>query len=650
MCGIYGVLRPDAAEAAGRLPTMREFLRHRGPDAEGVETLPDAWLGHLRLSIIDLSPAGAQPMWDVERRACISYNGEIYNYRELREECRGAGMSFRSASDTEVILNQYLLHGERAFDRLNGIFAFCLHDVRSGDSYLVRDPMGVKPLYYAETPAGIYFASELKALARTGVVPPEIDGAALQAYLQLDFVPAPMSILKGVRKLREGHLIKVGRAGPLTPRRYTTLPRDAPIRTVPLEQDVAEFDRLIRRAVERQLVSDVPLGVFLSGGIDSSIVAKVATEVSGRKISTFSIGFEDRSFDESRWFEEVAREIGTEHHMEILDPRALLDLVPLVSNVACEPLADGSIFPTYLLCRFARRNVTVALSGDGADELFGGYPTYLAARMARLARRIPRPITGSLARLAHAALPVNHDNFSFDFRLKKLLEGLHPDAILRNARWLGSFYPEDLPSLLTRYEPGHQVRLERMLHEPPDEAGDVSELERLLRMDQRFYLNDGVLVKVDRASMASSLEVRVPFLDPEMVAFARTLPPERKIRGRDFKHILKLWGRGRVPRSVLVRPKKGFGTPLGKWFRAELRDLVRDVLSPSRIAAQGFFRPDYVGRLLCEHQEGRKDNRKLIFNLLAFSLWYDTLRDSTPPRLGKPVPEEAALSPRAGAR
>jgi len=625
MCGIYGALH-TGRDPGPILAAMRNLLRHRGPDGEGIERVPRGILGHLRLSIIDLSPAASQPMWDRERLACIVFNGEIYNYRELRDECRLSGVPFRSDSDTEVILGQYLLHGESAFDRLNGIFAFCLYDARSGDFYLVRDHMGVKPLYYTESTEGLFFASELKALIRTGAVDPEVDEAALQAYLQLDFVPAPMSIVRGVRKLREGHLLRVEASGRRTLRAYSSLERPSPVENAPVADDVEAFDRIIHRAVERQLVADVPLGVFLSGGLDSSIVAQAACEVSGKKIATFSIGFDDRSFDESRWFEEVAKGLGTDHHVENLGPRAMLDLIPSISAIACEPIADGSIFPTLLLCRFARRHVTVALSGDGADELFGGYPTYSAARMSGAISLLPPSLLRAITSTAHAVMPVSYENFSFDFRVKKFLGGLHRDPVLRNQRWLGSFLPESLPLLMRKFDPAHQVDLEAMLHEPASRAMGRSTLERLLRTDQRFYLQDGVLVKVDRTSMSCSLEVRVPFLDPEMVAFARSLPDARKLKGRDFKHIMKLYAAKRVPRTVLNRPKKGFGAPLGKWFRSELKDLVGDMLSPRRIEAQGYFRPEAVTRLVEDHWAGRRDNRKPLFNLLAFVLWRESFQ------------------------
>ncbi|HYM62218.1 MAG TPA: asparagine synthase (glutamine-hydrolyzing) [Thermoanaerobaculia bacterium] len=630
MCGIYGVIGA-AGELAPAMRAMRDALRHRGPDGEGLVHLKGAILGHLRLSIIDLTEAAAQPLWDSGRRVCITYNGEIYNYRELRQECLAAGLDLHSQSDTEVIAGQYLLHGERAFARLNGMFAFCLHDARTGESYLVRDPMGIKPLYYAETPAGLVFASELGALMRSGLVSSDVDRAALQAYLQLDYVPAPMALLRGVRKLREGHLLHADAKGGRTIRAYSPLAGPSPEQRR-WDDPVAELSRILREVVKRQMIADVPVGVFLSGGLDSSIVAQMASEVAPSRIRTFSIGFEDASFDESRHFDAVARAIGSEHHTEVLSASAMLEIVPRIAEVLSEPVADGSIFPTYLLARFTRQSVKVALSGDGADELFAGYPTY---RAARIADRLPmtaarRPLLAA----ANALLPVRHENFSFDFKVKKFLAGLHRDPILRNARWLGTFLPEDLPDLLEDFQPAPQHKLEAMLHEPAALAPRGNALEALLRTDQRFYLQDGVLVKVDRASMAHSLEVRVPMLDLELADFARSLGPEWKLRGRSFKAILKAHAaRAPLPAAVVTRPKKGFGAPLAFWFRGPLRDLAGDVLAPARLARRGLLRPAYVTRLLEEHWSGRRDHRKAIFNLLLLTMWLDAL-DATPRFVG----------------
>ncbi len=622
MCGIHGILAPhgDVSEALER---MGARLAHRGPDGSGIERCPNGQLGHTRLRIIDLSEAASQPLWDAGHRVCVVFNGEIYNYRELRAECAGAGIELRSASDTEAIVGLYLLEGERAFARLDGIFAFCLLDARSGEAFLVRDPMGVKPLYWAQRPEGLVFASELGALVGSGLVPPDVDQAGLQAYLQLDYVPGPGSIVHGVAKLREGHLLHLDASGRRSVRRYAPPPPSVADGPRTLEQDVAEFDRLIHRTVERQLVADVPVGVFLSGGLDSSIVAHTAAEVSPSRVATFSIGFEDPSFDESRWSSLVAASIGSDHHAEVLGPRALLDLVPSVADVLSEPLADGSIFPTLLLSRFTRRHVTVALSGDGADELFAGYPTYRAAALARWPSRLPGAVRRSLAAAADHLLPVGHGNFSLDFKLRKFFAGLDPDPVLRNARWLGTFEPGELPLLLRGHDAALQPALETLLHEPSAESPGVSGLESLLRTDQRFYMQDQVLVKVDRASMSCALEVRVPYLAPEIVAFARALPPGRKLRGSRGKALLRAYASRRLPPEIVGREKKGFGAPLGRWFRGELRELVEDVLSPASLDRHGIFEARYVSRLLREHAAGRRDHRKRLLNLLMFQLWWN---------------------------
>ncbi|MEA2491774.1 MAG: hypothetical protein QOH21_3566 [Acidobacteriota bacterium] len=609
MCGIAGVLaaRGDAMRIAR---AMHAELAHRGPDGEGIEQHGGAILCHRRLSIIDLSDAAAQPMTDVRGLAHISYNGEIYNYRELRDECVRRGMEFRSASDTEVVLNLYLLDGEAAFTRLNGMFALALVDERSGDAWLVRDAMGIKPLYWSETEHGVVFASELGAIVRSGAVPFEVDRAALQAYAQLDFVPGPMSMVRGVRKLPGGWALHVTREGRVTERFLGS--------AIP-ERPSGRFDEVLRAAVARQMIADVPVGVFLSGGIDSSIVARVASDLAGR-ISTFSVAFDDPTFDESRWFDMAARAIGSDHHTERLTSRAMLDLVPDVARTTSEPLADGSIFPTLLLSRFARKHVKVALSGDGADELFAGYPTHRMIGAGRAYATLPRGLRRGISRAAHALLPVSTGNLSFDFKLKKFLDGAARDPIVQNERWLGSFAAEELPDALCSFDPRAQEALLALWHEPSRGVDDS--FEAVLRTDRRFYLQDQVLVKVDRASMASSLEVRVPMLDLEMVRFADALPRDQKLRGGQSKWVLREWARKHFPPELAARPKKGFGVPLARWFRGELRELLRDTLAPELIARDGFFAPRAVERLLDNHDRGRRDERKRLLNVLMFTLWY----------------------------
>ncbi|HVR38849.1 MAG TPA: asparagine synthase (glutamine-hydrolyzing) [Thermoanaerobaculia bacterium] len=624
MCGIAGVLavRVDVLTSA---EAMHARLAHRGPDAERIERAGNALLCHRRLSIIDLSEGGAQPMWDSSRRYCIAYNGEIYNYRELREECISRGASFRSSSDTEVILELFRLDGEASFARLNGMFALALVDTSTGEAWLVRDPVGIKPLYWASTNVGVAFASELRALLASGVVPLDVDQEALQAYAQLDFVPAPMSIVRGVCKLPGGMLLHVRRDGVVTERLYCQSPDGLKpvLHATSASEDVERFDRVIRDAVTRQLIADVPVGIFLSGGIDSSIVARVASDVAGR-VSTFSVAFDDVSFDETRWFEEVARAVGSEHHTERLTSSAMLELMPNVANVASEPLADGSIFPTMLLSRFTRQHVKVALSGDGADELFAGYPTHRLVGAGQAFARIPRGARRAIASAAHKLLPVSHANLSLDFRVKKFIDGADRDPIVQNERWLGTFRVEELPSLLTSFDPAAQERLVAAWHEPSRGVDDP--LEAVLRTDQRFYLQDGVLVKVDRASMASSLEVRVPMLDLEMIHFANGLPADRKLRHGRSKWILREWARKHFSPAIWQRPKKGFGAPLARWFREDLREFVRDTLAPQSLARDGFFAPRAVQALLEEHERGTRDQRKRIFNVLMFTLWYRCYR------------------------
>ena len=622
MCGIYGILRARGDNAAP-LRKMQARVAHRGPDGAGLENLGSAIFGHQRLSIIDLSEAGAQPMWDVRRQACITFNGEIYNYRELRAECVKAGLEFRSASDTEVILNLYLLHGEKAFARLNGIFALALFDARSGDAFLVRDPAGIKPMYYGESPHGIAFASELGALIASGLFALDVDREALQDYMQLDFVPSPMSMVRGIRKLPGGMLLHIPRDGAPGVRAYTTVPDDEIPSSPNSDADVYRFSALMEKVVERQMIADVPVGIFLSGGIDSSIVAHCATKVAG-KVSTFSIAFDDPSFDERPYFETVARAIGSDHHTETLRARTMLELVPRMASVVSEPLADGSIFPTYFLSRYTREHVKVALSGDGADELFGGYPTHRVWRAGRTAALLPARIRRAMSSASHKYLSVSHENLSLDFRIKKFLEGLDRDPLVQNERWLASFQPEDVATTATSFDPAAQSRLVASFHAAVEKAR--TPLERIVRLDRRFYLQDGVLVKTDRASMASSLEVRVPFLDNAMIAFANGLPADRKVRGRMSKWLLREYARQIFPESIWRRPKKGFGAPLAQWFRSELRPLVRDTLAPARIERNGFFRPEAITRLLDEHEAGTRDHRKRIFNVLMFTMWYEWAR------------------------
>jgi len=622
VCGIVGnvVARADRTPDRAVLARMNDRIAHRGPDDDGVFVRGPAGLAMRRLKIIDLA-TGHQPMAGEEGRVWVVFNGEIYNYHELREGLAARGHVFTTRSDTEVIVHAYEERGLASLGDLAGMFAFAIWDAPARTLVLARDRLGIKPLYYAVLPDQIVFASELKALLEHPAIERTLDLTALSRYLAHEYVPAPHSILRAVRKLPAGHWLTYtdGRVK-LEPYWDVQFQGDRGIGAA----EAAEALRgALDRSVKQHLVSDVPLGVFLSGGIDSSAVAAFAARHFPGRLKTFSIGFEDPSFDETAQARRVARALGTDHQEEILNPRAALDLVARLPELLDEPLGDASFLPTYLLSRFTRRSATVALSGDGGDELFAGYPTYQAHRLASALELVPRWVRRRLVCPAVERLPVSLDNLSFDFRLKRFVEGMDFAPVDRHAAWLGSFTPDEQRGLFT------QDALARMeappsyaaFHEMLSHAPSASELERMLYLDLKGYLGEGVLAKVDRASMACSLEVRVPLLDHRVVELAASLPMRLKLRRLTTKYVLKRALSGVLPHDVLVRPKKGFGVPLGRWFRGALAPLLRDACAPDVVRRAGLFRPDAVERLLAEHADGRRDHRKKLYTLLAFQLW-----------------------------
>jgi asparagine synthase (glutamine-hydrolysing) len=619
VCGICGVVGRDPVdrEVLGR---MTAALRHRGPDDEGflVEERADGvavGLGFRRLAIIDLE-SGNQPIANEDGTVHVVFNGEIYNHRELRADLERRGHRFATHADTEVIVHLYEEQGPRCVERLNGMFAIALWDGSRRELVLARDRFGKKPLYYAELGGTLLFGSELKSLLEDPRCPRTLDYAALSRYLALEYVPAPHAILAGVRKLPGGNVLR-WRDERIAVERYWDLELrpDEPAR--PVEEYAEELRGRLREAVRRRLMSDVPLGAFLSGGIDSSsVVAMMVDALPAASVKTFSIGFEQPSFDESTHARRVAAFFGTDHHEEIFTAGKMLDLMPSVVEVLDEPFGDASILPTALLSRFTREHVTVALGGDGGDELLAGYPTFQAERVARL-YRVPRVLhEGVIVPLADR-LPVSTANFSFDFKLKSFLRGAGVPDDVRHATWLGSFTHGEQAALLTR---------------PPDDpfveqraavaAAHGDRLARLIYLYAKTYLQDDILLKVDRASMAYSLEVRAPFLDVELVEFLSRVPSRLKLRGFDTKHLLKRAMGDLLPRGIAARPKKGFGIPVSAWFKGELREALLDELSPERLRRQGLFAPAEVQRLVSEHLSGARDNRKPLWTLFVFQLWH----------------------------
>ena len=621
MCGICGVAGGEPAAGLDLVRRMCDAMAHRGPDDAGSEQLDGVTLGMRRLSIIDLA-GGHQPMHNEDSTVWVVENGEVYNHRELREQLIAAGHAFMTHSDTEVLVHGYEQWGEAVVERLNGMFAFAVLDRRRSVLFLARDRVGIKPLHYAIDGERLVFASELKALLQDRALRKGIDPVALDEYLTYEFVPSPRSIVRGISKLRPGHTLTWSFAThSAAVRRYwapeLNVDGAGDERELDVDKACAELRAVLRESVRKELISDVPLGVFLSGGIDSSAVAAMMSELGG-EVKSFSVGFAERSFDESPYAREVAKHLGTDHHELILEPGMLLGLIPKLSLLLDEPLGDASIIPTYLLSEFTRRHVKVALGGDGGDELFAGYPTLQAHRLAGYYLRAPALLRRGLVEPLVRRLPVSRNNLSFDFRAKRFASGAGHPVAERHRRWMGSFASEERTSVLSR-----EIRASLGDADGRDEFSSYDPLNQVLMLDMRLYLENDILVKLDRASMMASLEGRVPLLNNDFVAYATSLPLHMKLRGMRSKFLFKRALRGVLPDRILNRPKKGFGIPVAEWFRGPLREQMLSVLSPERISADGFFEVGGVRRLIDDHLAGRRDNRKQLWTLFAFQLWHE---------------------------
>jgi asparagine synthase (glutamine-hydrolysing) len=629
MCGITGFINLDQQQPASQpvAHAMNRALLHRGPDDEGFYFKEHVALGMRRLAIIDLA-GGQQPICNEDRSVWVVFNGEIYNFAELRKELSQRGHQFRTQSDTEVIVHLYEEHGAELVQHLNGMFGFALWDERRQRLLIARDRMGEKPLYFTQTKEAFVFASELKALLQHPSVEHRLNLLALRKYLQYEFVPSPHSMVANVWKLPPAHRL-IFEHGQWRQERYWKLTYDQPRLQLSEADAVEELRHRLREAVRLRLIADVPLGVLLSGGIDSSSVAALAVEAAGSRVKTFSIAFDDKSFDESSYARLVAGQLGTEHFEKRFNEREMLDIVPEIPRLLDEPLGDASLIPTFLLSRFTREHVTVALGGDGGDELLAGYPTYAAHRMADFYNTLPPFVRKRLIEPAVRRLPVSTDNLSFDFKAKRFVQAVALPAGTRHTVWMGS-YDARMQGKLLQPEimlacPDEQVFNEVRAFDGLAEPSSDALVEAMMQLDATHYLSECVLFKVDRASMAASLETRAPLLDHTFVEFLTRLPLDLKLRGNLWnptgKYILKEAMRDRLPRKVIERPKKGFGMPVAKWVKGELRELVRDTFAPERLHRHGLFNPPYIMRLLNEHERGLADHRKLIWTLLMFELW-----------------------------
>lgn len=620
MCGIAGYYGTGDRNILER---MSEALCHRGPDGKGFFVKDNIGLAHRRLSIIDLSVAASQPMANEAGDVQLVFNGEIYNFKELREELSNCH-NFKSGSDTEVIIHLYEEIGLEVFSKIQGMFAIALYDLKSRKLILARDRMGKKPLYWSLADKTLIFASELKALLQHPAFKKELDLRSLNKYLFYEYVPTPSSIFKKTYKLEPGHYLVFDGVN-IIKNKYWDISFSRQDLKLSPEEALIGLDKRMNDAVAARLVSDVPLGIFLSGGIDSSSIAYYAQKNSFSKIKTFSIGFEDKSFDESKYARQIAKFLSTEHYEKILTAKDSLDLIPRIGDLLDEPMADASIIPTYLLASFTKQKVTVALGGDGGDELFCGYDTFVAERMAELYEKLPDFFRKNIIEKAVASLPTSFSNISFDFKAKRFISGFYEDKKHRQQIWLGSFGRVAREKLFMG-DVWRSLAKENEFEEVDNylqNLGGESHYNQLIYLYLRTYLMDDILVKVDRASMYNSLEVRSPLLDTELVDFVNGLPLDWKLKGFTTKYLFKKLLTGKLPKDIVWRKKKGFGIPLASWLSKELKTFTLDLLGEARIKQQGLFDYAYINKLLEDHFSCRADNRKLIWSLIVFQLWHE---------------------------
>jgi asparagine synthase (glutamine-hydrolysing) len=614
VCGIAGYTKLDHPVESGRIGRLIDSIKHRGPDQRGFHESPLAALGTARLSILDLAH-GNQPMYERDGDIVIAYNGEIYNHAELRRELESRGHSFTTTCDTEVLLKGFVEWDLAVFEKLRGMFAVALWTESGRRLVLARDRMGIKPLYIYHRGRDLYFGSELKCILGHPEIPRRIDLNGLSYYLSLNWAPAPYTLIQGLEKLLPGELLE-WRDGHIMRRPYWNL-RFAPNHKWTVEDAKQELDRLLRASVREHLISDVPLGVWASGGIDSSTVLHYAAEAVP-KLNTFSISFLGHGHDESPWFREVAAKYGANHHEFDLNPSEDIEgAIHEMAYYSDEPSADAGALPVWFLSRMTRRHVTVALSGEGADELFGGYYTYLADALAPRLRTWPAWIR----RLGLNALrlwPVSDDKISFEYKAKRFLEGSLLPPAHAHLFWNGAFNEAQKRAL---YRAARYPSPGELINTLPTEAFLCGELNRYLWLDQRYYLADDILYKCDRMSMAHSLEVRPPFLDHRIVEFAATLPEHLKVKGGSLKFILRELMRGKLPQSVLTRRKEGFDIPAHRWFRGPLRGLMEQTLSRERVAATGLFDPEAVEKIKRDHLNRRANLGYPLWGLVTLFLW-----------------------------
>lgn len=623
MCGIVGYVNLDGAPVdpfEKLIDVMCQSIHHRGPDQFGKRFLGPVAMGMTRLAIIDLK-TGDQPIANEDESVWIVFNGEIYNFHSLRDWILERGHTLRTNTDTEVIVHLYEELGLDCLKKLEGMFAFAIWDSKKARLFIARDRMGEKPLHYGIFGKQLIFSSELKSILLHPAAKRELSSEGLQKYLAFEYVPAPLSIFKDIQKLLPGHFI-LFENGEITTHQYWR-----PNLNIVAGYDEAEAaDRLMKlltESIKLRMIADVPLGVFLSGGVDSSTIAALAAEISSKKIQTFSIGFSEESFDESSQAKLVSEHLGTDHYSALFHAQLARQTLEELWEFLDEPIADSAILPTYFLSKMTRQQVKVALAGEGGDELFGGYPTYWAHNLASVWMKIPSMVRSRVLEPAIRSLPVSLNYYSLDYKFKKFIEAANLDPLERHFKWMGSFSLHEQAQLLKphlRLSSCEELIVPSSLISCAGGSGDL--VSQIMCVDLLTYLPDGLLVKADRSSMAASLEVRLPFLAFPLVEFALSLPSSLKLRGMNGKYILKKAAAPLLPKSIIERPKKGFGVPIAKWLRTAFKDLLGELLSEKFVLEQDIFEWTYIKRLLEEHETQLFDRRKQLWTLLMFQCWW----------------------------
>ncbi len=630
MCGIAGSLSWDEPDPEENLSPVVEALTHRGPDAGNIITSGAITLGHRRLSIIDTRSIANQPMQDGTNRSWIVFNGEIYNFRQIRSELEQKGINFHTNSDTEIILEAWKAWHTECLQRFVGMFAFAIWDSEEQELFLARDRMGEKPLYYTpynnDLKNGIIFASELQALLKHPKSSKEINPHAISQFLSLNYILTDSCIIKDVYKLPPAHYLYIRKNRPPELKRYWDLAElfHHKSRYKSEQEAVEELNGLIAESVSGQLISDVPLGAFLSGGVDSSAVVSAMTRIgNAAETRSFSIDFTEKSYSELEYSKQVAQYLGVDHHTKTVSAD-ILNTLPGIIAAADEPFADTSMIPMYFLSEFTREQVTVALSGDGADELFAGYETNVADRMHKVFSRLPKPVIKSMLFMARKLIPTSFNKVSFDYKLRQFLQGCLLDFRQAHYSWRQIFSEQEKQALVN---PENSELLE---HNPFEcfnkffmevEGRDI--IDQSAYVDMKTWLADDILVKVDRMAMAHSLETRAPFLDHRLVEFAARLPVDLRMKGRNKKYILKQSQRDFLPDNILNRKKRGFNAPVSIWLDGEFQNFAREVTMDSALGE--WFNRNEIDRLWQEHTQKHKDNGLKLFGLMCLGMWFDRM-------------------------